>query len=131
VIVRASPRSLSALLLLAACMVGTSGRGYAPAKGPAGATVSLDLTGKRDVAGELLAVEEATLLVLQERQLIRVPVALIESGKAPKISFSGRRLAGDTRKRLRLVSRYPQGVSPELEARLLQAYGVTSVRQIS
>jgi hypothetical protein len=131
VIVRAALRPLTALLLFAACSVGTTGRSYAPAKGPAGATVSLALTGKRDVAGELLAVEEATLLILQERQLIRVAVALIQSGKAPKVSFSGQSLAGATRERLRLVSRYPQGVSPELEARLLQAYGVTSVRQIS
>jgi hypothetical protein len=128
---RASLRPLAALLLLAACMIGTTGRSYAPAKGPAGATVSLDLTGKRAVSGELLAVEETTLLVLQQRELIRVAVTLIESGKAPKISFTGRGLAGDTRERLRLVSRYPQGVSPELEASLLQAYRATSVRQIS
>ena len=121
---------LTALLLLGACLVGTTGRSYAPAKGPAGATVSLDLTGRREVSGELLAVEESSLLVLQERELVRVAVALIESGKAPKISFSGEGLAGDTRERLRLVSRYPQGVSAELEARLLQAYGATAVRQI-
>ena len=127
---RASLPPLTALLLLGACLVGTTGRSYAPAKGPAGATVSLDLTGKREVSGELLAVEETRLLVLQNRQLIRVAVTLIESGKAPKISFSGKALAGDTRERLRLVSRYPQGVSAELEARLLQAYGATAVRQI-
>jgi hypothetical protein len=131
VIVRASLRPVAALLLLAACMIGTTGRSYAPAKGPAGATVSLDVTGKRAVSGELLAVEETTLLVLQERQLIRVAVTLIESGKAPKISFTRQSLAGATRERLRLISRYPQGVSPELEARLVEAYGVTSVREIS
>jgi len=127
--VPASPRSLSALLLLAACSVGTTGRSYAPAKGPAGAAVSLDLAGRREVSGELLAVEEATLLVLQEQQLIRVAVTLIESGKAPKVSFKG--WTGATRERLRLISRYPQGVSPELEARLVEAYGVSSVREIS
>jgi hypothetical protein len=129
VIVRTSLRPLTALLLFAACSVGTTGRSYAPAKGPAGATVSLDLAGKREVSGELLAVEEATLLVLQERQLIRVAVTLIESGKAPKVSFKG--WTGATRERLRLISRYPQGVSPEFEARLLRAYGLPSVRQIS
>lgn len=118
-------------LLLAACMVGTSAHGYAPAKGPAGATVSMELDDKRRITGELLAVEEATLLVLQDREVIRVPVSRIRSGKAPKISFTGERLVGTTREELRLVSRYPQGVSPELEARLLQAYGTTSVREIS
>lgn len=122
---------LLAPLLLAACMVGTSGRNYAPAKSPAGATVSIDLGDSRRITGELLAVEETTLLVLQEHELIRVAVTLIRSGKAPKISFTGQSLVDTTRERLRLVSRYPQGVSPELEARLLQAYGTTSVRQIS
>lgn len=126
---RASLRPLAALLLLAACSVGTTGRSYAPAKGPAGATVTLDLTGKRTVSGELLAVEETTLLVLQQRQLIRVGVPLIESGKAPKVSFTG--WTDATRERLRLISRYPQGVSPELEARLVEAYGVTGIREIS
>jgi hypothetical protein len=124
-------RSMIALLLLAACMVGSSGRSYAPARGPAGATVWLELTGKREISGELLAVEQATLLVLQEQQLVRVRMTLIQSGKTPRISFAGRSMSADTRERLRLVSRYPQGVSPELEARLLQAYGTSSVRQIS
>lgn len=126
---RASLPPLTALLLVA-CMVGTTGRSYAPAKGPAGATVSLQLTGTRTVIGELLAVEEASLLVLDDRQLVRVAMTVVESGKAPRIGFRREGLAGGTRERLRLVSRYPQGVSPELEARLLQAYGATAVRQI-
>src|SRR5687767_10293468 len=111
-----------ALLLLAACVVGTTGRSYAPARGPAGAMVSLELSGRRMVSGELLAVEEATLLVLQEQQLVRIAMAMIDSGKAPRISFAGRSMSADTRERLRLVSRYPQGVSAELEERLLRAY---------
>jgi hypothetical protein len=112
-------------------MVGTSGSNYPPAQGPAGATVSIDLNDKRKIRGELLAVEEATLLLLQQREVIRVAVAQIRTGKAAKVKFAGPNLAASTRERLRLVSRYPQGVSPELEARLLEAYGTTSVRQIS
>ncbi len=128
---RTGLRPMIAPLLLAACMVGTSGRSYAPARGPAGAMVSLELAGKPVVTGELLAVEDETLLVLQAQQLVRVAIASIESGKAPKVSFAGRSMSPDTRERLRLVSRYPQGVSAELEARLLQAYGATAVGRIS
>src|SRR5688572_25049074 len=128
---RARLRLAIALPLVAACMVGTSGRGYAPARGAAGATVSLELPGKRVILGELLAVEETTLLLLQQQQLTRVTIAAIESGKAPKVSFAGRALSPATRERLRLVSRYPQGVSAELEARLLQAYGAPSVGRVS
>lgn len=125
------PHHLAPLLLVAACSVGTTGQNYAPAKGPAGATVLLDLTGQRQVSGELLAVERATLLVLQRGQLIRVAIGVVESGKAPKVSFVGRTLTDESRERLRLISRYPQGVSPALQARLLEAYGVTAVQEAS
>lgn len=125
------PLPVLALLLVAACPIGTTGRGYAPAKGPAGATVTLELTGHRRIVGELLAVEDTALLVLEDRQLVRVPLPLILSGNAPKVSFNGQAATGglgEPGERLRLISRYPQGVSAELEARLLQAYGQSGVR---
>lgn len=128
---RAPLRVLVPLLFLGGCMLGASKSSYAPAKGPAGAMVSLDLGGDRRFEGELLAVEHTTLLVLQAQQPVRIALPLIRSGKAPKVSFTGRSLTGDVRERLRLISRFPQGVSPELEARLLQAYGARSVREVS
>jgi hypothetical protein len=116
------------LLLLVACSIGTTGRNYQPAKGPAGAIVTLELSGQRKAVGELLAVEDSALLVLQGRELVRVSLPLILSGKAPKVSFTGGNLTAETRERLRLISRYPQGVSAELEARLREAYGQSGVR---
>ncbi len=121
---------IAVLILLTACSVGTSGRKYAPAKGPAGATVTLELTGQRKLSGELLAVEESSLLVLENREMVRVPVPLISSGKAPGVSFNGNTFS-QVRERLRLISRFPQGVSPSLEARLLEAYAQTGVREVS
>lgn len=125
--------ALFALAVLAACAVGTTGGSYEPAKGPAGARVTLEVTGHREVIGELLAVEDTSLLVLQERQLLRVPLPLVISGNAPKVSFTGRTLmakSDEARERLRLISRYPQGMSPELEARLLEAYGQSRVLEV-
>jgi hypothetical protein len=107
--------------------VGTHARNYPPAKGPAGATVDLRFTDRTRSTGELLAVETSALLLLQGNQLIRVPLAQIRSGSAPKVSFD-RQLRGDTRERLRLISRYPQGVSSDLETQLLRAYGLTEIR---
>ena len=121
----------SALLLLAACPVGTTGKGYAPARGPAGATVTLEVAGGTKVVAELLAVEDSTLLVLRAGRLARVALSQVTSGKAPKVSFAGPTLAGETRERLRLISRYPQGVSADLEARLLEAYGQSGVEEVS
>ncbi len=125
---RPARRVSTLLLLLVACSVGTTGRNYAPAQGPAGATVTLKLSGQDQAVGELLAVEDTALLVLEGRELVRVPLPLITSGKAPKVSFTGPTLTAETRERLRLISRYPQGVSAELETRLLEAYGQSRVR---
>jgi hypothetical protein len=119
-----------ALLLPAACSVGTTGKNYAPGKSPAGASVMLELSGgRRTLSGELLAVEDSSLVVQSGGQLHRIPLRLIQSGKAPKLSFSGAGLKPPDREQLRLISRYPQGVSPELERRLLEAYGQTAVEE--
>ena len=124
---RPLPAGVLGLMLLTACQVGTHAKNYAPATGPAGATVMLPLTDKSKTTGELLAVESGALLLLQASQLTRVPLSQIRSGSAPKVGFDGR-LGGNTRERLRLLSRYPQGVSPELEGHLLRAYGQGEVR---
>ena len=120
---------LVALLLLAGCAVGSKAKNYAPAQGPAGATLELELAGERALTGELLAVTDSSLLVQSDSRLHRVRWSLIDSGKAPKISFSGPAPKPEVRERLRLISRYPQGVSPELQSRLLQAYGQTGVEE--
>ena len=122
---------LAVPLALVGCFVGPSAKNYAPARGPGGAIVALVLSGSRELQAELLAVEDSTLLVLRGRELVRVAVAAIESGKVPKVSFNRSTLRGDTRERLRLISRYPQGVPAALEARLLEAYGAPEVKAVS
>ena len=129
--VSASYGKLAALILLTACSVGTTVRDYPPAHGPAGASVRLELSNQRPIYGELLAVEERSFLMLESGQLVRVGIQLIRSGKGPKVSFTAITLDDEVRERLRLISRYPQGVSPELEARLLEAYQLTRIREVS
>ena len=114
------------LTLLAGCQVGTHARNYPPATGPAGAIVNIELSDRSKLTGELLAVEPTSLL-LRIPELVRVPLAQVRSGRAPKVGFDGK-LKGNSRERLRLISRYPQGVNPELEAQLLQAYGQDEVK---
>ena len=128
---RGSRAWLLALTLLVGCSVGHGVKNYAPAEGPAGATVKLELTGNRTVAGELLTVQDSSLMLLSGGQLIRVRMPLIETGSVPKLSFTRAELKGDVRERLRLISRYPQGISPDLETRLLQAYRQTAVQETS
>ena len=123
---RLSPVFGFGLLVLAACQVGTHANNYAPAKGPAGAMIDLRLTDKTRITGELLAVEDSAFLVLRDSQLVRVALFQVRTAAAPKVSFRGK-MSEETRERLRLISRYPQGVSSELEGRLRQAYGQSAV----
>jgi hypothetical protein len=115
-----------AITLLGGCQVGTQAKNYPPATGPAGAIVNIELSDKSKLSGELLAVEPTSLL-LRIPEVVRVPLAQVRSGRAPKVRFDSK-LRGNSRERLRLISRYPQGVTPELEALLLQAYGQGEVR---
>lgn len=124
-----SAAGFGVLVLAAACTVGTHARNYPPAKGPAGATVNLQLSDKSRSTGELLAVETSGLLLLRDSQLVRVLLSQVRRGNAPKLSFNGS-LRDDTRERLRLISRYPQGVSSELEGQLLRAYGQSEVKSL-
>ena len=125
---RTTVRWLVLPLLLAACSIGPSGKSYGPAKGPAGAAVEIELHRNGGIGGELLAVEDTTLMLVQNRQLIRVAIPAVKSLRGPRIST--RQLDEPMRRRLRLISRYPQGVSPDLEARLLRAYGAPAVRRV-
>lgn len=123
------PTAVGLGLLVAACTIGTHAKNYAPAKGPAGAMVNLQLTDRTRITGELLAVEQTALLILRDSQLVRIELSRVRTGSAPKLSFNGQ-LRGDSRDRLRLISRYPQGVSPELEGQLARAYGQGGVRTV-
>ena len=76
--------------------------------------------------GELLEVGPAYVVVLHERtHLVRIQTGVVTRLRAP--DWSGRRSwdpedRGE-REELRLLSRYPQGMSASLIDRLLEVYG--------
>lgn len=119
-----------------ACSVGPKPENVRPAREPAGATVGLQVRSGRErqlVTGELLAVQDSGLLVRDTTRIVLVRNQAIRRGTllAPGIAVSfTAKPVGDTRERLRLVSRYPAGVSAELLRRLLAAYGHDSLRTI-
>src|SRR5688500_15256703 len=128
-------RSLSALLagfllMTAGCSVGPRIETFPPARGPAGIDASLQLENGLLLKGELLAVEETSLVLLNGTEVTRVPYAAIRTGKFPRtgVALADRTLpAAPVRERLRLVSRFPQGLGPDLLAALLAAYGQPSI----
>lgn len=114
-------------LQVAGCSMGPKVADWAPAAQAQGANISLDLRGGQKVYGELLAVDSTQFLVREPGRIVRVSFDAVGSGE----SFRTQIVAGvpgrELRRQLRLMSRYPQGVSPELEHELLLAYGQDAV----
>jgi len=114
-----------------ACYTGPSVRSFAPAQSPRGIWADLRVDrGKARIQGELLEVQDSALLVLRDGPRPRVtivPLRAIRAGFFPKLGTlrGAGRMAPKERERLRLVSRFPAGLTPELRARLLSAYGQT------
>jgi hypothetical protein len=119
----------TALLGALACSIGGSVAGWKPATEAAGATIELDLGGSDRVWGELLTIDSVGFLVLEPGRLVRVGFEAVREGTAYKTSFDKPPISADTRDRLRLMSRYPQGLPPGVEQALLRAYGWDHVEE--
>ena len=108
------------------CMIGPTHRSYKPAFNPAGVQTTLEIR-QRTLNAELLEVQDNALLVLNEgREVLLVPYRSIRRGTFEQpISVTLRQNipSPGTRNQLRLLSRFPQGVSPQLLENLLSAYG--------
>jgi hypothetical protein len=117
------------LLAVGGCAIGTRAGGWRLANQAAGTDIELDLSNNRVIRGELLAVDSASLIVLEPTRLVRVPFEVVRNGGAYKTGFSGPTVDADTRNRLRLMSRYPQGLAPGVTHDLLEAYGFTRVEE--
>jgi hypothetical protein len=108
-----------------ACARGPRASSFAPALRPGGAAVTLD-SGQRTFDGELLAVTDTALVLLRGGMVAVAPYGAIEDVMLPQFDadYAIRYARPDTAtlSRLRLRSRFPQGLTPELLARLLAAY---------
>src|ERR1051325_361619 len=114
----------AALVLTLACNHGTRPWRFAPALGPEGARVAIRVSGERDDrVGELIALDSAGVVILAER-LVRVPWAKLDAmdvaqvGNDYDVQF-GEKVTSTKRQRLALLSRFPQGLSAALLARVL------------
>ena len=115
-----------------ACSVGTKGKDFLPAHEPGGATVQIRYgRASLRLAGELLAVQEDGLLGRTGDTVWLAPNSVLRRGeivtRGMRAAFSGR-LQGSARERFRLLSRFPQGVTPEVLRQVLTAYGRDSVQ---
>jgi hypothetical protein len=121
-------------LALAACSVGTSVGSFDPAHTPQGVRAEIK-AGAATLTGELLEVTETGLLVLRTgRRLVLVPYTLVDQAQ-----FLGAQCCGlgarrpplpEVKQKLRLMSRFPQGLTAELRQRLLAAHGQTAPDEV-
>lgn len=117
-------------LALAACHLGPRVSSFPPAVDPEGASV--EITGRGpSFQAELLAVSDTGLLLLRNRAVVFARYAAIREATFEQVSEAvvGQGVAPDpaTRERLRLISRFPQGVSTERLRALLAGYGQETV----
>src|SRR6058998_950484 len=95
------------------CSIGGRVDRFAPAQQPDGVAVALALRGGGREQGELLAVQDTALVVLAADTVTLVPYGAIEAAEFSQVGDLGKTPpAPDFAKRLRLVSRFPQGLTP-------------------
>ena len=130
---------LTALLVLAclmnSCRHGMTAEKFPPAQSPKGATVRVT-TDQRQFTGELIEVRAAGLVVLTEQILRLLPYNAILSSRIEhanrRYGIKSRRAPEpEVRDRLRLLSRFPYGLTPELLDELLRAYGQTQLAGVN
>jgi hypothetical protein len=128
---------LIALLLvsaLGACAFGRKAQDWEVARGPAGVSTDIKAGDVELSAAELLEVQDSALLVRAAGERIAaVHFSAIEEVRMQRVGFwllRGRMPDAETRARWAAVARFPQGLSPELQARLLAAFGRTEVEHI-
>lgn len=115
---------------LAGCHLGTGVGSFAPATHAGGVPVSVESRSAR-LDAELLSVSDTGLLLASDSGLVFAPYRAIRGATFGQVSeeiSKGEAPHAATRERLRLISRFPQGVSAERVRALLAAYHQDSLR---
>ena len=117
------------LLATLACQLGGRVNRFAPATQPAGVAVTLWLRGGATGQGELLAVQDTALVVLAQDTVTLVPYRVLAAGRFTQVGeLTETPPPRDFAEKLRLVSRFPQGLTAEMLTRLLAAYGQSTLK---
>jgi len=113
------------------CSFGPTARTYRPAQTPKGVNMRVE-TAQGKLSGELIEVRDAGIILLVDQKLRLLPYTAILSSVVDQTS-SHYSIAKQTVPKpevqayLRLLSRFPQGLTPELMRQLLDAYGQTEL----
>jgi len=127
-------RKLMVILIAAgvlnACHYGTTVKTFPPAQGSKGAIA--DIATDRSFKAELIEVRDVGIVIQEDRKLRLLPYTSIVSfdvhGMKSPPGIGRRQMPSPgARDDLRLVSRFPQGLTPELLQKLLDVNGQTAL----
>ena len=126
---------LLGVLAASACRWGTRVERFPAATTPFGATMAISGPDRRFLDGELLAATDSGLFVARQARVIFVPFAAIASARVAGLDQAymldrGKAPDAERLARLRRVSRFPQGLSDDVLARLLRAHAQDSVERV-
>ena len=138
--------ALLAVLTLSACRFGTTPGDIDWVNSPEGARIALRVVGElQDRVGELLAVDDESVMLrsyevvegveLRRPKLTHVLWSRVYAIDVDKLGGSydvmrGQRVTDTERRKLALISRFPQGISSELLTRLLAANKQAAIEEI-
>ena len=113
------------------CSFGMTALKYPPAQGPTGVIMRVK-TAQGQLSGELIEVRDSGIVVLADRKLRLLPYTVILSSEVDRTpsryAISHQTVPKpNVQAHLRLLSRFPQGLSPELMQQLLEAFGQTEL----
>jgi hypothetical protein len=131
------PRVTALLILLTlaclsnGCTFGMTARKYRPAQEPKGVNMRID-TAQGQFSGELIEVRDVGIIVLADQKLRLLPYTVILSSKIDqtesRYEISQRTVPKpEVQEHLRLLSRFPQGLTPDLMKQFLSEYGQTEL----
>jgi hypothetical protein len=119
---------------MAGCYFGQTAAKFEPALGPRGVSTTITTQVWKNVTGELIEVGDEGLLVDTAYGVALVQYAVIRDGAFAQTGIhieGGHVPAASTREKLRLLSRFPQGLSPALLKALLEAHRQTEVTRVA
>ncbi len=124
--------AISAICTVGACHYGPVVSSFPPAHSYKGAEADIVTNMKRHFTAELIEVRDSGLVLLADAKLELFSYTSIQSlkvtGMNKRLEIGGRRIPSpEDRGKLRLVSRFPQGLTPELLTKLLDTYGQTEL----
>lgn len=120
-------RAMAAIAMVA-CYTGPSAGSFTPAATGHGIDGSLRLRETR-IVGEVLEVSDSGYVLLSQNMLTFIPYSAVRSASFSGLgSYDDGRPEPEMMERLRLVSRFPQGITPSTMRVLLADTGQPNVR---